>query len=42
MAAVFNVLAWTNILDPQVTDQNKRPGTGPFTFASGCKATISR
>jgi peptide/nickel transport system substrate-binding protein len=31
--AVFNVLAWTNILDPQVPpDQNKPAGTGPFTF----------
>lgn len=31
--AVFNVLAWTNILDPQVPpEQNKPSGTGPFTF----------
>lgn len=31
--AVFNVLAWTNILDPQVPpDQNKPAGTGPFAF----------
>ena len=31
--AVFNVLAWTNILDPQVPpEQNKPAGTGPFTF----------
>jgi peptide/nickel transport system substrate-binding protein len=31
--AVFNVLAWTNILDPQVPpDQNKPAGTGPFSF----------
>ncbi len=31
--AVFNVLSWTNILDPQVPpEQNKPAGTGPFTF----------
>ena len=31
--AIFNVLAWTNILDPQVPpDQNKPAGTGPFSF----------
>jgi peptide/nickel transport system substrate-binding protein len=31
--AVFNVLAWTNIIDPQVPpEQNKPAGTGPFTF----------
>jgi peptide/nickel transport system substrate-binding protein len=31
--AVFNVLAWTNILDPQVPpEQNKPSGSGPFTF----------
>src|SRR5579871_1454039 len=31
--AVFNVLAWTNILDPTVPpEQNKPSGTGPFTF----------
>ncbi len=31
--AAFNVLAWTNILDPRVPpEQNKPAGTGPFTF----------
>jgi peptide/nickel transport system substrate-binding protein len=31
--AVFNVLAWTNIFDPQVPpDTNKPAGTGPFSF----------
>ena len=31
--AVFNVLAWTNILDPQIPpDTNKPAGTGPFSF----------
>ena len=31
--AVFNVLAWTNILDPQTPpEQNTPVGTGPFSF----------
>jgi peptide/nickel transport system substrate-binding protein len=31
--AIFNVLAWTNLIDPQTPpEQNKPVGTGPFTF----------
>ena len=31
--AAFNVLAWTNIIDPQTPpEQNKPVGTGPFSF----------
>jgi peptide/nickel transport system substrate-binding protein len=31
--AVFNVLAWTNIIDPQTPpEQNQPVGTGPFSF----------
>jgi peptide/nickel transport system substrate-binding protein len=31
--ALFNVLAWTNLIDPQTPpEQNQPVGTGPFTF----------
>lgn len=31
--AIFNVLAWTNLIDPQTPpEENKPVGTGPFTF----------
>jgi peptide/nickel transport system substrate-binding protein len=31
--AIFNVLAWTNLIDPQTPpEQNQPVGTGPFTF----------
>jgi len=31
--ALFNVLAWTNLIDPQTPPERNQPvGTGPFTF----------
>ena len=40
--AVFNVLAWTNILDPQVTpEQNKPAGPVRSRSLSGSRVTIS-